>query len=105
MSVRRGVDANAEAERMRAGIESMRFAAAMAQQEPVGPFGSPEDAARAFDSLSEIEKSAATIGQAPDEWKPIGFMNSAHYTTLLKNNALSGRLTQQIEAFKVVASR
>lgn len=30
-------------------------------------------------------------------------MNNAHYTTLLKNNALGGQLTQQIEAFKVVA--
>ena len=30
-------------------------------------------------------------------------MNNAHYSTLLKNNAMDGTLTQQIEAFKVVA--
>jgi hypothetical protein len=58
-----------------------------------------------FDSLSETEKSAATIGVAPDAWKPIEFMNSAHYGELLRKNALSGRLTQQIESFKTVSSR
>jgi len=31
-------------------------------------------------------------------------MNRAHYTTLLENNAIAGRLTQQIEAFKQVQS-
>ena len=49
-----------------------------------------------FDSLTETEKSAALIGVNPDDWKPIAFMNDAHYTTLLKKNALGGRLTQQI---------
>ena len=57
-----------------------------------------------FDSLSETEKSAATIGVSPDAWKPIGWMNVGHYTELLRKNALGGRLTQQIEAFKAVAS-
>lgn len=58
-----------------------------------------------FDSLTETEKSAATIGVAPDAWKPIEFMNTAHYGELLRKNALSGRLTQQIESFKAVSSR
>ncbi len=58
-----------------------------------------------FDSLTETEKSAATIGVAPDAWKPIEFMNQAHYGELLRKNALSGRLTQQIESFKAVSSR
>ena len=57
-----------------------------------------------WESLSETEKSAASIGVAPDAWKPISFMNEAHYTELLKKNALDSRLTQQIEAFKTVAS-
>jgi hypothetical protein len=57
-----------------------------------------------WESLSEVEKSAASIGVAPDAWKPISFMNEAHYTELLKKNALDSRLTQQIEAFKTVAS-
>lgn len=57
-----------------------------------------------WESLSETEKSAASIGVAPDSWKPISFMNEKHYTELLKKNALDQRLTQQIEAFKTVAS-
>ena len=56
-----------------------------------------------FDSLSETEKSAATIGVSPDAWKPISWLNQGHYTELLRKNALAGRLTQQIEAFKTVA--
>lgn len=56
-----------------------------------------------FDQLTETEKSAATIGVSPEDLKPIGFMNRAHYTTLLENNAIAGRLTQQIEAYKQVA--
>lgn len=57
-----------------------------------------------WEALSETEKSAASIGVAPDAWKPISFMNEAHYMELLKKNALGSRLTQQIEAFKTVAS-
>lgn len=57
-----------------------------------------------FESLSETEKSAATIGVSPDAWKPISWLNQGHYTELLRKNALGGRLTQQIEAFKTVAS-
>mgnify|MGYP006159863667 CR=1 FL=1 len=57
-----------------------------------------------FESLSETEKSAATIGVSPDSWKPISWLNQGHYTELLRKNALGGRLTQQIEAFKTVAS-
>ena len=56
-----------------------------------------------FDALSETEKSAATIGVSPDAWKPISWLNQGHYTELLRKNALAGRLTQQIEAFKTVA--
>ena len=56
-----------------------------------------------FDELTETEKSAATIGVSPDAWKPISWMNEAHYGELLKSNVISGRLTQQIEAYKAVA--
>ena len=57
-----------------------------------------------FDQLSEVEKSAATIGVSPEAWRPIGWMNEAHYGELLKNNVLGGRLTQQIEAFRTVST-
>jgi len=57
-----------------------------------------------FEDLSATEQSAATIGVHPEAWKPISWLNAGHYTELLKKNALAGRLTQQIEAFKHVAS-
>ena len=57
-----------------------------------------------FEDLNEVERSAATIGVHPEAWKPISWLNAGHYTELLKKNALGGRLCQQIEAFKAVAS-
>lgn len=57
-----------------------------------------------FEDLNEVERSAATIGVHPEAWKPISWLNAGHYTELLKKNALGGRLCQQIEAFKRVAS-
>lgn len=65
---------------------------------------SSEAAVPEFSSLNETEKSAATIGVAPDAWKPIAWLNQGHYGELLRSNSLAGRLTQQIEAFKTVAS-
>ena len=58
-----------------------------------------------WESLNEVEKSAASIGVTPDAWKPIGWLNEGHYGELLRNNALDGRLTQKIEAFKTVAGQ
>ena len=63
------------------------------------------EAAPDFESLNEVEKTAATIGVAPDAWKPIGWLNQGHYGELLRSNALSGHLTQKIEAFKVVSGQ
>lgn len=45
------------------------------------------------------------MGISPEEWKPIAFMNEAHYGQLLEKNLLDSRLTQQIEAYKVVAQK
>lgn len=58
-----------------------------------------------WESLTETEKSAASIGVAPDSWKPISWLNEGHYSELLRANALDGRLTQKIEAFKTVAGQ
>lgn len=95
MSIRH-VDAN----------EKTNTAAIMKLRSDIASVRSSETATQLdFDNLTEVEKSAATIGVAPDAWKPIEFMNTAHYGELLRNNALSGRLTQQIESFKAVASQ
>jgi len=58
-----------------------------------------------WEQLSEVEKSAAATGVSPDAWKPIGWLNQGHYGELLRNNALDGRLTQKIEAFKQVSGQ
>ena len=92
--------------RLRADIDQAR-----AMQAPVAETvtatteatAAPVEGALSFDDLTETEKSAASIGVSPDEWKPIGFMNAHHYSTLLKNNAISGDLAQGIEAYKQVA--
>ena len=57
-----------------------------------------------FDQLTHTEKSAASLGVHPEAWKPIGFMNNAHFDQLMKSNALDGDLARRIEAYRVVAS-
>jgi hypothetical protein len=54
--------------------------------------------------LNETERAVATLGVDPNSLKPIGFMNTAHYTTLLKANALDGDLARRLEAYRHVAA-
>ena len=86
-------------------IEELR--AVNAQVEAAATAADAADAAAAggltMDDLNETERSAASLGVAPDEWKPISFMNSAHYDSLLRKNVLSPRLAQQIESYRQVA--
>lgn len=58
----------------------------------------------AWKDLSETEKSAASLGVDPAAWKPIAFLNDAHYNTLLQANAIDGELAKRLEAYKAVAS-
>ena len=90
MLIRHAEEIKYPAEQLRADIASVR---------------SSESPQLTWESLSEVEKSAASIGVSPDAWKPISFMNNAHYDELLRQNALDGRLTQQIEAFKSVSKQ
>jgi len=53
--------------------------------------------------LNETEKSAASLGVDPNSWRPISFLNTAHYETLLKSNALDESLAKKLEAYKTVA--
>lgn len=57
-----------------------------------------------WNDLTPTEQSAASLGVEPDAWKPIEFMNTAHYSTLIKNNAIDSDLAKQLEAYKSVAS-
>ena len=57
-----------------------------------------------WSDLTETEKSAASLGVDPVAWKPITFMNTAHYDTLLKTNAIDADLAKKLEAFKHVSA-
>ena len=74
---------------------------------PSAPRAQPavKEAPLSFEELSPTEQAVATIGEHPDALRPISFMNSAHYVSLLKANAIAGSLTQQIEAYKVVSAQ
>jgi hypothetical protein len=74
-----------------------------AKFEPALATGTTTGSALTWDDLSETEKSAASLGVGPDDWKPIAFMNTSHYETLLKKNVLAGPLAQKIEAFKEIS--
>lgn len=91
MSIRHTEKSNTPAEQLRADIAAVR--------------ASTEQNQLTWEQLTETEKSAASIGVSPDAWKPITFMNNAHYSELLRKNSLDGRLTQQIEAYKSVSQQ
>ena len=53
--------------------------------------------------LTTTEVAAASLGVEPNAWKPLAFMNTSHYDSLIKNNALSDTLARRLEAYKTVA--
>jgi len=63
-----------------------------------------EDTVVTLNNLTPTEQLVANLGVHPESWKPIGFVNEAHYDTLIRNNSLSPKLAQQLEAYKQVAS-
>jgi hypothetical protein len=56
-----------------------------------------------WSELTETEKSAASLGVSPDEWKPLTFLNEGHYNELLKTNSVGDELAKRLEAYKVVS--
>ncbi len=58
-----------------------------------------------FEQLSGTEQAAGSLGVHPEAWKPIKFMNNAHFDTLIKANALDDNLARRIEAFRSVAAQ
>ena len=61
------------------------------------------EAHAAFDQMSGTEQAAGSLGVHPEAWKPIKFMNNAHFDSLMKSNALDDTLARRIEAFRTVA--
>lgn len=92
-----------DAHQLRNEIVAMQTAAAAAEREVT--IDADGGATLTLDDLNETERSAALIGASPDAYKPIPWMNAHHYSSLLKNNILDGRLAQQIEAYKTVSQQ
>lgn len=65
----------------------------------VAPEGGPT-----FDQLTSTEQAAGSLGVHPEAYRPIKFMNTAHYDNLIKSNALDDNLARRIEAFRHVSA-
>ena len=108
MSTRRSsVVKSAQVEELQKELSTLRQAAVDASADAndaatasVGRF----EAAQAFEQLTPTEQAAASLGVHPEAFRPIGFMNTAHYNTLLKMNALDDDLARRIEAYKSIAA-
>ena len=109
MSSRRphAVQPNEVAQRLRSELESLKtqsqqveVAASLADSSTTTI--TPE-AHAAFDQMSGTEQAAGSLGVHPEAWKPIKFMNNAHYQQLLTSNSLDDNLARRIEAFRHVA--
>ena len=104
MSTRR--NANEQVAALQKDLKYLKQAAAnpiVGLEDPSPETNAPK--AAAFDTLTNVEKSAASLGVHPDAWKPIAFMNNAHYTQLITSNALDGDLARRIESYRTVAQQ
>ena len=118
MSSRRPADSNAQsvdAQRLRSELEALKCqnaaveaAGAYAEQGLPSPTAqaaaAPEGVPR-FDQLTGTEQAAGSLGVHPEAYKPIKFMNDAHYDSLKRSNALDDDLARRIEAFRQVAAQ
>ena len=107
---------NLEASRLRTELEALKqqsvvveAADTLVKQDVPGadglvgmPGGLP-DAVVMFEQLTPTEQAAGSLGVHPEAWRPIKFMNAAHYDQLRKLNALDDTLARRIEAFKTVS--
>ena len=99
---------HADASRLRSELEQLKQQSALveaagtaAQEGLAAP--AAKDGIPAFDQLSGTEQAAGSLGVHPEAWKPIKFMNNAHFDSLMKSNALDDTLARRIEAFRTVA--
>ena len=107
MSVRQRKPLNVEAEGLQRDLATLREAAISEKAAEADRFEATvcaAEASKAFESLTHTEQAAASLGVHPDAWKPISFMNTAHYGALLRANALDDTLARRIEAFKTVST-
>lgn len=107
MSIRRGEDkARQDVSQLQKELGDLKEAARAADRADAIAAAAPEgvQASAAFDALTPVEQSAASLGVHPEAYRPIAFMNNSHYEQLIKANALDPELARRIEAFKHVAA-
>tara|TARA_Y100000817_G_scaffold187821_2_gene146784 strand:- start:2468 stop:2821 length:354 start_codon:yes stop_codon:yes gene_type:complete len=81
-------------------VEAASAKADVASAATSGVVASPSTATNA---LTPVEQAAGSLGVDPEAWKPIKFMNNAHYDSLLTANALDDNLARRIEAYRNVS--
>ena len=99
MSMRRNSCETPGVDRLRSELEELKNCARVADAE-----GATDARSHAFDQLSTVEQSAASLGVNPTAWKPISFLNNGHYSQLVKANMLDDTLARRIEAYRCVAA-
>ena len=85
-----------------AAVETAGVAAEQGLPSPNASIAHPDGPT--FEQLTPTEQSAASLGVHPDAYRPIKFMNTAHFEALMKSNALDDNLARRIEAFRQVAA-
>lgn len=92
MSVRRNRGApDTEVTKLREELDELKRSARAADE-------IASEASHEFDKMNATEQSAAQLGVNPEAWKPIAFLNQAHYEQLIAANMLDGDLARRIEA-------
>lgn len=118
MSSRRPADCtpqSIDANRLRSELEALKCqnaaveaAGAYAEQglpSPTLDASAASENVPQFDQLSATEQAAGSLGVHPEAYKPIKFMNDAHYDLLKKSNSLDDTLARRIEAFRQVSAQ
>lgn len=86
--------AEKEVQRLRSELEDLKNSARAAD---VAEISAGATHSHEFDQLSPVEQSAASLGVNPASFKPISFLNNAHYAQLIKANMLDDNLARRIE--------
>ena len=110
MSSRRPTDTTSiDAKQLRMELEQLKAAntqiVAETPSSPKSVDATPATDGLSFADLTPTEQAAGSLGVHPSAWKPISFMNNAHYENLIKGNAVSEDLARRIEAFKHVSAQ
>lgn len=94
------------ANKLRAEINDLKAASApTATESPAMVYESSSSASLVFEDLSQTEQACASLGAAPDGFRPLQWLNNGHYQQLRDNNQMDDTLVRRLEAYRAVASR